>query len=111
YTANLWVTITGVGSPAVYPEADINCTVANAADDAVTFTFGTVAITLTEGVDFDRGGSNTACAAALAAAIEANPILNGVMSVVPSGGNIAITGRIPGSFLHDVTLSTTDATG
>lgn len=110
-TANLWASITGSASPAAFPTAGIACVQAEAAGHYVEFTFGTVAVRLTEGVDFVRGANDAATATNLAAAINANTILKGVFSAEAASDDVTITGKIPGAFLQDVAISTdeTDA--
>lgn len=109
YTANVWAAVSGVASPAVMPVGRIACVQATSAGQTVTFTFGTVAIVLTEGAaganGFARGASNTTEAAALAVCINAHPVLGGVFTATPSVGNCDIAGKIPGAFLTDVLLA------
>jgi phage tail sheath gpL-like len=89
---------------------NIACTQANAAGDNVTFTYGGVAIVLTEGVHFARGATNTTLAAALAAAINAHPVLGQFFVALGAVGNCGLTARFPTALPHDVALTTNDGT-
>jgi hypothetical protein len=111
-TANLWAVVTSAVSPAANPAGSITCVQANAAGDSVTFTFGTYVITLTEGASghFLRGANNDACAVALRAAINAHPVLGGIFTAAGATNVVTVTGKIPGAFLHDVAIGTSDAT-
>lgn len=97
-------------STAALPTGAVACVQANAAGDTVTFTWGGVAFVLTEGVDFARGASNTTCAAALAAAINAHPVLGKLFTAVGAVGNCNLTGNVASSLLHDIAMSTNDGT-
>lgn len=105
---NLYATV--LDSTAALSAGVVACTQANAAANYVRFTYGGIAITLTEGVDFARGGSDTACAAALAAAINAHPILGKLFTAAGDVGDCDITSKLPTSLMHDWALSTDDAT-
>lgn len=105
---NLYVSV--LDSTAAMPTGQIACVQANAAGDTVTFTYGAKTVVLTEGVDFARGASNTTLAAALAAAINAHPILSALVSAVGSVGNCNLTGKVPTALLHDYAISTNDGT-
>lgn len=105
---NLYGTI--LDSTAALPTGNIACVQANAAGDTVTFTYGGVAIVLTEGVDFLRGASNTTLAAALAAAINAHPVLGKDFTALGSVGNCGLTGKVPTALLHDWNITTNDGT-
>ncbi len=104
----MWATV--LASDATKSTGAIACTRANAASDTVTFTFGTKTVVLTEGVDFLRGATDTTCAAALAAAINANTILGGVFTAVGSTGNCNLTAQVPTALIHDFAMSTNDGT-
>jgi plastocyanin len=116
HDANMWVGVTAnSGSSGAYPAGNIACTQANAAGDTVTFTWGGQTVVLTEGSTsttngFARGASNTTLALALATTINAHPVLGGLYTAVPSVGNCALTGKIPGAILQDIAISTNDAT-
>lgn len=88
----------------------IACTRANASTDSVTFTFGAVAITLTEATDFLRGASDTTCGDNLATAINAHAVLKTIMSAAAVTGTVTVTMKIPTSLGHAVTMTTSDAT-
>jgi hypothetical protein len=105
---NLWATVTD--NTGALSTGVVACVQANAAGNWVRWTFGAQTITLTEGVDFARGASNTTCAAALAAAINAHPVLGGLFTAVGSVGNCNITSKIPTALMHDITMTTDDAT-
>jgi hypothetical protein len=112
YNGNIWTAV--VSGDGVFPTGNIACVQANASGDTVTFTFGTLAIVFTEagsGVQgFLRGATNTATAAALAAAINAHPVLGGVIKATPSSGNCALVGLIPTALLQGIVITTSDAT-
>lgn len=106
------VAATVLADDGVKSTAEIACTRANAAGNNVVFTFGAVAITLTEGAsgDFLRGADDTATGDNLAAAINAHAVLKTIMSAAAVTGTITITSKIPTSLTHDIALSTDDAT-
>lgn len=105
---NLYATI--LDSTAALPTGNIACVQANAATDTITFTYGGKTIVLTEGTDFLRGADNTACAANLAAAINAHPILGALYTALGSSGNCGLTGKVPTALMHDIAMSTNDGT-
>lgn len=105
---NLYATI--IDSTAALATGNIACTQANAAGDAVTLTYGDVAYTFTEGVDFDAGGSDTACAAALAAAFNAHEVIGKVITATGNAGDCELEAKLATSLMHDWALSTDDAT-
>lgn len=105
---NLYATI--LDSAAALPTGNVACTQANAAGNFVRFTYGGVQITLTEGVDFARGANDTACAAALAAAINAHAILGKAFTALGASGNCGLTGKVGSTLLQNYVLSTDDAT-
>lgn len=105
---DLWVGIPGTN--ATLRRRTITCTQANAAGNNVTFTCGGVAIALTEGVDFARGASDTTCAAALAAAINAQAVLKAIFTASNSSGVVNLDSKLPGFMTDDWILSTDDAT-
>lgn len=109
---NVWVSSTdGLGT---YSTGNIACVQANAATDTVTFTWGAQTIVFTEAATgsqgFARGASNTTCALALASAISAHPVLKTLLTATPAVGNIALVSKIPGVFLQNLVLSTSDGT-
>ena len=101
---------TVLDNSATYATGNIACTRANAAGDSVTFTYGGVAIALTEGVDFLRGASDTTCAANLAAAINAHPVLGQIFLAAGSTGNCGLTALIPTAIPQDIAMTTSDGT-
>ncbi|HYC48038.1 MAG TPA: hypothetical protein VED01_21405 [Burkholderiales bacterium] len=105
---NLWLTV--LDDSGTRATGNIACTQANAAGNFVRWTFGTLTVTLTEGVDFVRGANDTACAANLAAAINAHRILQTLMTALGSSGNCGLTAKIPTALLQDGAWSTDDAT-
>jgi hypothetical protein len=105
---NLWGAV--LDSTAALPTGNIACVQANAAGDTVTFTYGGVPIVLTEGVDFARGATNTTLAAALAAAINAHPVLGKLFTALGAVGNCGLVGKVPTALLHDITITTNDGT-
>ena len=112
YEGNVWVR--GENDAGVRATGNIACTQANSAGDTITFTFGGATIVLTEGASgaqgFARGASNTTNAAALAACINAHPILGTLLVATPSVGNCALAGKLPGSTLNALTMTTSDGT-
>lgn len=105
---NQWLSV--LDSTAALATGQVACVQANAATDFVRFTFGGQLVTLTEGTDFARGASNTTCAAALAAAINANVILGGLMTAVGSVGNCNLTMKVPTQLAGNIVISTNDGT-
>lgn len=92
------------------PTGNIACTRANAAGNVVNFVWGGKTITLTEGVDFLRGATDTTCAANLAAAINAHAVLGKLYTALGAVGNCGLTGKWGTSILHDINMTTDDAT-
>lgn len=111
-TGGLWVSVTD--DSGVRPTGNIACVQANAAGDTLTFTYGILTIVLTEGgagaEGYARGASNTTMAAALAATINAHPVLGTILLATPSAGNCALAGKLPGTVLHSLAITTNDAT-
>jgi hypothetical protein len=105
---NIFATV--LDTAGTLPAGNIACTRANAAGNYVRFTYGGQAITLTEGVDFLRGASDTTCAANLAAAINAHATLKTLMTAAGVNGDCGLTAKIPTALLHDIALSTDDGT-
>lgn len=105
---NLYGTI--IDSTAALAAGAVACTQANALGDFVRFNYGGVQLTLTEGVDFARGASDTTCAAALATAINAHAILGKNFSAANAAGTCNITARLPTSLMHNWLMTTNDAT-
>lgn len=93
-----------------YPAATITCTQANAAGDSVTFTHMGVAVTVTEGVQFSRGTTDAQCAANLALALRQHPVIGGIATITSATNVVTLTGKLPGTPLTKVVLSTSDAT-
>lgn len=112
YDANMFVTVTD--NTGTYPTGNVACVQANASGDTVIFTFGALTVTLTEGATgengFARGASNTTCAANLAACINAHTLLKGLLTAAGAVGNCGLVAKIPGMFLQDIAMSTSDAT-
>lgn len=92
------------------PTGNIACTRANAAGNVVNFVWGGKTITLTEGVDFLRGASDTTCAANLAAAINAHAVLGKLLTATGAVGDCGLVGKWGTSILHDIAMTTDDAT-
>jgi hypothetical protein len=92
----------------------IVCTQANAAGDTITFSYGGRNIVLTEGATgangFARGAGDDACATNLAAALNAHPILSGILAATVATNTVTLAGKIPGRVIHSVTMATSDAT-
>lgn len=105
---NLYGTI--LDSTATLPTGNIACVQANASGDTITFTYGGKTYVLTEGVDFARGASNTTCAAALAAAINAHPILGALFTATGSVGNCGLVAKVATALLQDIAMTTSDGT-
>ena len=92
------------------PTGNIACTRANAAGNTITFTYGAKTVVLTEGVDFLRGASDTTCAANLAAAINAHAVLGKLVTATGAVGDCGLVGKWGTSILHDIAMTTDDAT-
>lgn len=105
---NLWCTV--LDNAGTLPTGNIACTRANAATNFVRFTYGAQAITLTEGVDFLRGASDTTCAANLAAAINAHVVLKTLVTALGAVGDCGLTSKIPTALVQDIAMTTDDAT-
>jgi hypothetical protein len=105
---NVYATI--LDTSGTLPAGNVACTQANAAGNYVRFTYGAIAVTLTEGVDFDAGASDTTCAANLAAAINAHPALSKLFTALAAVGDCAVTAKIPTALLQDFAITTDDAT-
>lgn len=105
---NLYASI--IDSTATLDAGAVACTQANAAGNFVRFTYGGIQITLTEGVDFARGASDTTCAAALAAAINAHAILGKEFLAANSTGTCNFTSKIASAVVRNWVLTTDDAT-
>lgn len=105
---NVWATVTD--DAGAYSTSQIVCTQANAAGNYVRWTYGSLTITLTEGTDFARGASDTACGDALEDAINNHAVLGSLYTAVNTTGTVALTAKVPTSLMHDVALSTDDAT-
>lgn len=109
--ANLWLAI--VDDTGAVSTGSVACTQANAAGDAMIFRFGPTSVaevTLREGVDFVRGASNTTLAANLAAAINAHPVLQGLMIATPAAGTVNLVTILPGPTALAMSLATDDVT-
>jgi hypothetical protein len=105
---NLWTWV--LDDTGTRATGNIACVQANAAGNFVRWTYGTLTVTLTEGTDFLRGASDTTCAANLAAAINAHPILQTLMTAVGSVGNCGLTLKIPTQLLQRGLWTTDDGT-
>lgn len=105
---NVWATVTNDGG--TYSSGTIVCTQANAAGNYVRWTFGTLTITLTEGTDFQDGASNNDCGENLATAINDHGVLGALYTAVNSSGTVTITSKVPTALMHDIAMSTDDAT-
>lgn len=106
--ANLYATV--LDDSGTRPTGNVACTQANAAGNFVRFTYGAIQVTLTEGVDFVRGATDTTCAANLAAAINANTILGAQITALGAVGNCGLTGKLPTALLQDWAITTDDGT-
>lgn len=97
-----------------FPTATITPTQANAAGDTVTFTWRGRAVTLTEGATgtdgFSRGGTNAEAAQNLARACNRHPVVGGLFTATSNATTVTLTGKVSGTILHDVVISTNDAT-
>lgn len=94
---------------------NVACTRANAAGDTVTiagivFTETTSPSSNPLDAQFARGASDTACAANLAAAINAHPALKGMLSAAGAVGDCVVTALDKGLFGNLIVMSTSDAT-
>ena len=101
---------------ATYATGNIACVRANAAGDTITFTYGGQTVVLTEATtpanenQFARGASDTTCAAALAACINAHSILGALYTALGSVGNCGLTAKLPTVLLQDINMTTSDGT-
>jgi hypothetical protein len=106
YDANMYMGIINEGT---LPAGNIACVQSTSAGSTVTFTYGDKTVVLTEGAaganGFARGASNTTEAAALAACINAHPILGALYTALGSSGNCGLTGKIPGGMLNRVVIT------
>lgn len=108
HRGNLWASVVdGAGTLA---SGTITCTQANASGDTITFTMGAKTIVLTEAVDFARGASDTACATALAAAINAHGVIKRLFVATSAVGVVTITAKFPTNIPHAVVMTTSDGT-
>ena len=96
---------------AVKASATVTCASVQAADTVVvrgvTFTAANGSPTSAE---FDMSGTNTACGASLAAAINANTTLDGIVLASAASGVVTITALQPGELGNAVTLTTSNGT-
>ena len=97
-----------------FPTATITPTYANAAGDSVTFTWRGRAVTLTEGASgtdgFSRGANQAELAGNLARALNRHPVVGGLFTAASNGTAVTLTGKLQGTVLHDVAMSTSDGT-
>lgn len=113
YPINVMISVTdGTG---VGPTRSIACTQANAAGDTLTLTYGTLTSVLTEGAagpnGFDRGASNAETAINLAARINTHPIWGSAfVATIGVAGTVTITGKVPGTAVQTLNITTNDAT-
>jgi hypothetical protein len=111
YTGNVWASVLDAsGSAAV---GTIVCAQATAAGKTLTFTYGGLTVVLTEGATgpngFARGASNITMATALAACMNAHPILGGLFTSATGGtATITMTNKLP-RVMVDVAITTNDA--
>lgn len=114
YHGKAWV-VTFTDTGAVLATGAIACTQANAGGKTITFTYGGVGIVLTEAgtgvAGFAKGASDTTLAAALAACINAHPVLGGVMTAAGSSGTCNLTAKIPAAGIaQNIVITTNGAT-
>jgi hypothetical protein len=112
YTGNVWGTV--LDASASVSTGSIVCAQATAAGKTLTFTYGGLTVVLTEGATgvngFARGASNTTMAVALAACINAHPILGGLfLATNPIAGTVGLASKLPTPILTDIAMTTNDA--
>jgi hypothetical protein len=89
YRGNGWVTVND--DTAVAATGTITPTYANMANDWIEWRYNGVAVArLTEGVDYVRGANLAAATAAIAAAINAHPILRGMVNAGASATAVSL---------------------
>ncbi len=94
------------------PQGLIACVQANCADDSVTFKIGNASVTFTEGVDFDRGASDSETAANLTAAINGNALVGPSVSASNDADEVTVEFSLaPSNAGADILMTTDDATG
>lgn len=109
YRGNAWVTVND--DTAVAGTGTITPTYANMANDWVEWRYNGVAIArLTEGVDYSRGANLAAATAALAAAINAHPLLRGLVNAGSSATNVSLIATAPEPLGGALVMATNDAT-
>jgi hypothetical protein len=99
---NLWVTV--LDNAGAKPTWTVTCTQATSADGTLTFTYGGIAIVVTEGVDYEQGASDTSMALALATFLNAHPILGGILTCTPAVGVVTAVSKVPTSLLEDLAI-------
>lgn len=112
YEGNLWLGVTAGGG--AFGTATITPTYANGAGDSLVFTYAGLAITLVEGVTaskegFARGASLATQCAAIVAAINAHPVLGGLVLASTNSTVVTLTSKTDGATAPFV-LSTNDGT-
>lgn len=109
YRGNAWVTVND--DTAVAGAGTITPTYANMANDWIEWRYNGVAIArLTEGVDYLRGANLAAATVALAAAINAHPILRGLVNAGSTATTVPLVSTAPEPLGGSVTMATNDAT-
>lgn len=94
------------GTNVTKASATITCTQANAETDTVTIG----GVDLVEGTDFEDGADDGECATNLAAAINADASLAGLVSATVASNVVTVEATVPGRIGNLITLSTDDAT-
>lgn len=108
YRGNGWITVLDDSGTA--PTATITPTYATMANDWIEWRYGGVPIArLTEGVDFVRGANLAAATVALAAAINAHPILRGLANAGSTATTVPLISTAPEPLGSSVTMATNDA--
>lgn len=109
YRGNAWVTVLDdTGTPGT---GSITPTYANMANDWIEVRYAGLAVArLTEGIDYLRGANLAAATAALAAAINAHPLLRGMVNAGANATQVQLIATAPEPLGASITFATNDAT-
>ena len=109
YRGNGWVSV--LDDTGVAGTGSITPTYANMAGDWIEFRYGGVAIgRVTEGVDYLRGANLAAATAALAAALNAHPLLRGLVNAGANATQVQLVATAPEPLASNLVIATNDAT-
>lgn len=121
YEGNFWLAAYADPAAGSYPAGSITVTsVAGVAAQVVTFTFGTLVVTITEAGASAAGAEQynrdtvtntvTGTALSLSNKLSAHPLLSGLFTFTPTAGAIAIKSKIPGLLLQNVAIAASGTT-